>query len=209
MDSTLTRELDLRAVRNATLRFKLWFDIERDYDYAYVSVSRDGGRTWTSLRGRHTTDRDPLNVAYGPGYSGTSGGDAPVWVDEQIDLTPYTGGRILLRFEYVTDEASVEDGLAIDDLSVAEVGLHDDAESDNGWQSAGFLRVDDELPQHFIVQVVEQDSGDVVTVRRVDLDSANDAEIRIPDSVKRATIVVSGATVGTTEPAGYRWEIRR
>jgi hypothetical protein len=210
MDSTLTRELDLRAVRAATLRFKLWFNIEQDWDYAYVAVSQDGGRTWTALHGRHTTDRDPLKVAYGPGYSGTSGGsEGPAWVDEQIDLSPYAGERILLRFEYVTDEASVEDGLAIDDLSVPEIDLRDDAESDNGWQSAGFLRVTDELPQRFIVQVVEQDARDAATVRRVDLDGANDAEVRIPASAKKATVIVSGATLGTTVPASYRWQVGR
>jgi hypothetical protein len=210
MNSTLTRELDLRAVRTATLRFKLWFEIERDYDYAYVSVSRDGGRTWTALHGRHTTDRDPLEVAYGPGYSGRSGSGAEAtWVDEEIDLSPYAGEQILLRLEYVTDEASVEDGLAIDDLSVAEIGLRDDAESDGGWQASGFLRVTDTLPQRFILQVVERDARDAVTVRRIDLDVANDAQIRIPASAKTATVVVAGATLGTTEPAGYRWQIGR
>ena len=210
LNSTLTRELDLRAVRSATLRFKLWFEIERDYDYAYVSASRDGGRTWTALRGRHTTDRDPLKVAYGPGYSGRSGGGSDAaWVDEEIDLSPYAGERVLLRFEYVTDEASVEDGLAIDNLEIPEIGFRDDAETDGGWQVAGFLRVTDTLPQQFIVQVVEQDARDAFTVRRIDLDAANNGQIRIPASAKTATVVVSGATLSTTEPAGYRWQIGR
>jgi hypothetical protein len=123
--------------------------------------------------------------------------------------SPYAGERILLRFEYVTDEASVEDGLAIDDLSVPEIGLRDDAESDNGWQANGFLRITDTLPQRFIVQVVEQDARDAVTVRRVDFDAANDAEIRVSSSAKKATIVVSGVTLGTTEPATYRWHVGR
>ena len=210
MDSTLTRELDLTGARSATLRFKLWFAIEQDYDYAYVLASRDGGRSWQPLRGRHSTERDPLKIAYGPGYSGVSGGgDTPVWVEEQIDLSAYAGGRVLLRFEYVTDEGAVEDGLAIDDLSIAEIGFVDDAERDNGWQADGFLRVDDTLPQQFIVQIVEEDAAGSVSVRRVDLDAANDALVRVPGAVKKATLVVSGATLGSVEPAQYRWEVRR
>jgi immune inhibitor A len=130
-------------------------------------------------------------------------------VDEEIDLSAYAGSRILLRFEYVTDEATVEDGLALDDLSITEIGLRDDAETDGGWHSSGFLRVADTLPQRFIAQVVELDDRDVATVRRIDLDAANDAEIVIPRTARRATIVLSGATLGTTQPAPYRWEVRR
>lgn len=209
LDSTLTRSVDLRSVGSATLRFKLWFNIEHDYDYAYVSASRDGGRTWQALAGRHTTDRDPLRVAYGPGYSGRSGGgEVAAWVDEEIDLSPFAGSQILLRFEYVTDEATVADGLAIDDLSIAEINLRDDAETDGGWQSSGFLRLTSPLAQRFIVQVVEE-RGDTVSVRRIDLDAANDGQITIPSGTEKATLVISGATLGTTEQAGYRWELRR
>jgi immune inhibitor A len=209
LNSTLTREVDLRSVRAATLRFKLWFDIEQDYDYAYVAASRDGGRTWQALPGRHTTDRDPLRIAYGPGYSGRSGGgESATWVDEVIDLSPFAGEQILLRFEYVTDEATVADGLAIDDLSIAEIGLRDAAETDGGWQPSGFLRISGPLAQRFIVQLVEQRDGAATTVRRIDLDAANDAQITIPRTAGTATLLVSGATLGTNEPASYRWEVR-
>ncbi|MGH2599424.1 MAG: hypothetical protein ACRDJ9_08565, partial [Dehalococcoidia bacterium] len=181
MDSTLTRTVDLRSVSSATLRFRLWFSIERDYDYAYVAASRDGGRTWQMLAGQQTTDRDPLRIAYGPGYSGRSGGgEAAAWVEETIDLSQYAGEQILLRFEYVTDEATTADGLAIDDLSIPEIGWRDDAESDGGWQSGGFLRITEPLPQRFIVQLVETDANDANTVRRIALDGTNDAEITVP-----------------------------
>jgi hypothetical protein len=50
---------------------------------------------------------------------------------------------------------------------------------------------------------------DSVPVGRVDLDAANDGQVRIPAAAKTATVVVAGATLGTTEPAGYRWQIGR
>src|SRR3989304_1216850 len=44
IDSRLTREFDLGGLTRATLRFSTWFDIERGWDYAYVTASTDGGR---------------------------------------------------------------------------------------------------------------------------------------------------------------------
>ena len=49
MDSTLTRSFDLTQVKgkHATLQFATWFDLEHDYDYAFVEVSTDGAN-WTT-----------------------------------------------------------------------------------------------------------------------------------------------------------------
>lgn len=205
LDATLTRELDLRSVTTATLRFKTWYDIEHAYDYAYVTVSTDGGASWTVLRGRQTTDVDPLGMAYGPGYTGRSGGgETPVWVDEQIDLTPYAGRRALLRFEYVTDESAVAAGLALDDISVPEIGFFDDAEQDGGWQAAGFRRLTAPLPQRYLIQLVVEEGGGW-TSRRVDVAPDGTVEIRIPGGQQRAAVIIAGATYGTNLPADYQW----
>ena len=66
------------ARRAPALAFKTWFDIERWYDWGYVSVSTDGGATWQALAGSQTNGEDPAKQAIGPGYSGSSGaGDEP------------------------------------------------------------------------------------------------------------------------------------
>ena len=134
IDTTLTREVDLTGVDSATLHFWTWFDIEKWYDYGYVEVSTDGGETWQVLPGRQTTEEDPVRQAYGPGYTGKSGGgDTPEWVEESIDLSAFAGQKVLLRFEYVTDGGLNTPGWAIDDVSIPEIGLSDDAESDGDW----------------------------------------------------------------------------
>jgi immune inhibitor A len=209
IDTTLTRTLDLRQVSKATLQFKTWFDIERGYDYAYVCVSTDGGKSWQAQRGRQTTDFDPLGQAYGPGYTGVSGGGrAPAWVDESIDLTPYAGQQVLVRFEYVSDEAAAAAGFAVDDISVPEIGFSDDAESDNGWQASGFTRLTAPLTQRYIIQFVYDDGGGWKAAR-VEVDAAGQAEVRIPGNLSRAGVIVAGATYGTNLPAAYRWELDR
>ncbi len=209
IDTTLTRELDLRDLPSATLTSWTWYDIERWYDYGYVEVSTDGGDTWQVLSGRHTTEGDPLRLAYGPGYTGASGGgEEPAWVEESIDLTPFAGQRVLLRFEYVTDSGLNTSGWAIDDIAVPELGWVDDAESDGGWEAQGFRRLEGPLPQRFIVRVIE--IGNETRVSDVPLDANNHAEIRLPGfgaGVTKAVILIAATTDGTTEPAPYRYSL--
>jgi len=209
IDTTLTRELDLTDLPSATLTFWTWYDIERWYDYGYVEVSTDGGQTWQVLSGRHTTEDDPLRLAYGPGYTGTSGGgEEPAWVEESIDLTPFAGQRVLLRFEYVTDSGLNTSGWAIDDITVPELGWLDDAESDGGWEAQGFRRLEGPLPQRFIVRAIE--IGTETRVTDLPLDADNHAEIRLSGfgaGLTKAVILIAGATDGTSEPATYRYSL--
>ena len=88
-----------------------------------------------------------------------------------MDLTPYAGKNILLRFEYVTDDAVNKQGFSIDDIRIPEIGFQDDAESDaGGWEPRGFVRSDNAVPQRYIVQIVEL--GGQSQVRRFDFPPA-------------------------------------
>ncbi|MDP2663802.1 MAG: immune inhibitor A, partial [Dehalococcoidia bacterium] len=60
MDSTLTREFDLQGVQKASLRFWTWYDLEKPWDYVYVEVSVDNGKTWSILPGKSSTLDNPL-----------------------------------------------------------------------------------------------------------------------------------------------------
>ncbi|HEY8477754.1 MAG TPA: hypothetical protein VIN09_12900, partial [Chloroflexota bacterium] len=205
-DLRLTREVDLRGRDRATLQFWAWWDLETDYDYCYVSASTNGGQTWTSLRGRHTTTRNPTGNNLGHGYTGESGG----WVEERVDLTPYTGRRIFLRFECLTDDAFAGPGFAVDDVRIPEIGWTDDAEADGGWQAEGFVRTDNRLPQVFDVQLVEY-RGDTLVVRPVPLDEHlhGSAVVRgLGEDVQRAVLVVTASAPATLEPAGYTFTVR-
>jgi len=210
IDSTLTAEFDLSGLASATLRFRAWYDIEEHWDYAYVMASEDGGSTWHILPGRHTTDENPLSLAYGPAYTGKSGGgDTPSWVEEEVDLTPFAGKKILLRFEYITDEGVNLDGFAVDDIEIPELGFIDDAEGDGPWQADGFLRLTGPLPERFVVQVIEM--GETTSVTTLPLDEANGGEVRLSgfgSTLDKAVLVVAAATDGTRQPATYRYSLR-
>jgi len=210
IDSTLTAEFDLTALDSATLRFRAWYDIEKHWDYANVMASTDGGDTWRILPGRNTTEENPLDLAYGPAFTGKSGGnDGPSWMDEEVDLTPFAGEKILLRFEYITDEGVNLDGFAIDDISIPELGFFDDAENDGPWLAEGFRRLTSPLTQRFVVQVIE--FGQTTTVTTLPLDELNAGEVRLSgfgSTLEKAVIVIAAATDDTRQPATYRYSLR-
>jgi hypothetical protein len=76
-NARMTRSLDLRAVLTASLTFDAWYSLPRGVDYAYVSVSDDGGETWTALLLEGATENNPLGAAYAPGLTGVSSTEAP------------------------------------------------------------------------------------------------------------------------------------
>jgi immune inhibitor A len=126
LDNWMYKAFTLPA--GASLTAKVRYDIELDWDYAYVVVSTDNGATWTSVETNLSTTTDPNGQNLGFGITGSSG-DA--WVDLSADLSAYTG-NVLVGFRYWTDPAVAPTGLSIDDISVAG-GAVDGAEADAGW----------------------------------------------------------------------------
>lgn len=207
---TLTRAFDLTGLSQATLEVWLWYDIEEDWDYAYIEASTDGGQTWDILKGQYTTDFNPNGNSFGHAYTGKSASadEAAIWVEEEIDLTPYVGQQILLRFEYITDDAVNHVGFCVDDIAIPELDYFDEAESDEQWIAEGFIRTNNILPQRFVVQLIEL--GPDIRVRRMELDEAQTGRLAVEGlgkGVERAVLVVSGLAPVTTEPASYEYSI--
>lgn len=211
--STLTRRLDLRNVPRATLTFRLWHELERDYDYAFVTVSTDGGIRWQTLPGITTRTDDPQGHNLGHGLTGISGvpdaalgGARGRWIDERIDLTPFAGQEVLLRFWVISDAAINGPGLLLDDVRIPEIAFSDGAETDDGgWEAMGFVRTSGILPQHWIVRLVLFD-GDETKVIAPALDAQGRASVQLTPG-QRAILLLSGATPFTTEPASYRIDL--
>jgi hypothetical protein len=206
IDSKLTREFDLSGMDSATLEFWTWYSIEKDWDFAYVEVSTDDGGIWTILEGQHTTDENPVGNSYGHGFTGVTGG----WVQESIDLSPYTGGKVLVRFEYITDDAVYRDGFVIDDIAIPELGYFHDTETDGGWHSEGFERIDNVFPQDYFVQVIEMGSDGTSTVRDMQLDGQRAGTLRINgfgSELEHAVVVISPATLDTHQNASFSLDV--
>lgn len=213
--STLTREFDLSALESATLEFSTWYEIELNWDYAYVTVSTDNGETWTPLKGTLTTDDDPQGNNLGNGITGVSGspgvetdeGTHGVWLEEQMDLTPYAGQKILLRFWMVHDAAYNAQGMLIDNIRIPELNYQDGAEDPNpeGWIAEGFVRTSGNLPQLWELRLIKQQGGNT-SVEEIEVDAEGRATITL-ERGSNAILMISGATPFTTSPAIYSYTI--
>ena len=206
-DLQLTRDFDLTGVKDATLKFWIWYDLEKDWDYGYVSVSTDGGQTWQLLKSPSMTDSNPTESNYGWGYTGKSGDDPAQWVQESIDLTPYAGQKIRVAFDVINDMAVNRPGMAIDDVEVPEINYTEDFETGaGGWQPQGWLRTNNFVPQRYVVQLVSHGRDGNVTVSRLPVNEDNTARWDIPLSqLNKAILVVSPMALKTTEVARYNW----
>ncbi len=220
--STLTHSVNLEGLDSAVLQFDTWYELEQHYDYAFVSVSVDNGATWQTLPGMHTTNEDPHGANYGNGLNGVSG--APgidtsssvrgSWVTETMDLSPYVGQSILLRFWQISDDAFNAPGLLVDNISIcsntveAQCVLEDDVEAGYGdWHAEGFARIDGELPQTWELRLIHTDADGYLSVRDIPTDAAGQAIITL-DAHERSILVVAATTSHTTELASYQLRIQ-
>ena len=213
-DATLTQAFDLRALDKATLEVWMWYDIEEEWDYAYVQVSTDGGQTWDILPGPSSTSDDPNGNSFGPAYTGASEG----WTREAFDLDAYAGTQALVRFEYITDDGVNRAGWLIDDVCVIELDACEDFESGPGdWVGEGFVYSDNQVTQRYLVQVIlidERASGEgsgAMRVLRMPLDEMQRGRLEVRDRTQeggKAILVISAIAPATTEVAAYEYAVQ-
>nr|WP_082892677.1 immune inhibitor A domain-containing protein [Rossellomorea aquimaris] len=135
LHNVLSTTVDLTNATSAAFNFKAWYDIETDWDYAYVTVNGE------PVASDITTNTDPYGSNLGNGITGSSNG----WIDASFDLSAYAGEEVEVAIEYVTDAAVSNPGLFADDISVVVDGeevLFDDAEGDALVKLDGFTKND-------------------------------------------------------------------
>lgn len=84
----------------ATLSYYEWYQTESYCDYMYVSISTNGGSTWTTLQS---------------GYSGFN----TSWTRRTFSLNSYIGYQVKLRFTFSTDGSVTYYGWYLDSLRIA------------------------------------------------------------------------------------------
>lgn len=209
IDTTLTHSFDLRHVSGqpVTMTFHTWYDLGGAA--AQVEISQDGGKTWTV---------PTVNLATGGniccGYSDHSGnGSAADWEEDSINLTPYAGKQIQVRFELVEQSNIHPQGLTLDDIAIPAIGFHDDVSSDNGWQAAGFVRVPNVLPQTYILQaVIYPADGGAPRVQRIAVDPATGGAsttfAQFGGTIDHVTLAVSAVAPSILTPAPFELSAR-
>lgn len=200
MASSLVLELTPRA--GERLEGRLWQQLEEDWDYAYLQASTDGGERWQNLSLAGSRTKNPNGNNLGLGLSGRSQG----WEDWSLDLAPYAGRPLRLRWLVLTDDAVSESGLALDGLR--RVGPDGQARplsaEDPAWRSAGWQLLPLDLPGRWGLQVVVR-GHERLAVRRFGADGQGRATLSLDDIPDDATVtlIVSAMTPGTRSSAGY------
>ncbi|MDI6809631.1 MAG: M14 family zinc carboxypeptidase [Candidatus Eisenbacteria bacterium] len=112
LDSRLSSVEGVDVASADSLKLWCWYDIESNYDYAYVEMSADGGMTFESIPGNITTNYDPHGGNAGNGITGSSGG----WVLGSFPLSQFSGKTVWMRIRYQTDQSVTGEGLYADDV---------------------------------------------------------------------------------------------
>ncbi len=160
LDSAAVTPVTVPAA-DPTLTFDAKYGAELGYDYAYVQVSTDGGKTYTSVAGDKTVD-GPLGAA----LNGTTEGFEP----HTFDLSAYAGQSVLLSFRYVSDGGVNEGGLLVDDVKLGGTTISD------GSSLAPFkspTEISPQTVQNWNVKLVGIRAGKVATVLQVEWNGRN------------------------------------
>ncbi|KPL00513.1 MAG: hypothetical protein AMJ91_04320, partial [candidate division Zixibacteria bacterium SM23_73_3] len=112
VNNKVTTQNSIKVQPKDTLKLWCWYQIETDWDYAYLEISTDGGNSFLSIPGNITTDYNPHGTNLGNGITGSSGG----WVQGIFDLTEHEGEEFYLRLRYVTDSWYYYEGFYADDI---------------------------------------------------------------------------------------------
>jgi immune inhibitor A len=199
-NADLTAVFDLTNLSTATFSFAAWYDLEEEYDFAYLSISTDNGQSWQLLSPNHGTAGE-----YGPAFNGRSDDERDHqngWVKERISLNSYVGRPIMLRFDVLTDSAVSGRGFAVDDLAIPELNYFSDVESETPeWAAQGFVRAGHKAPQLWAVQLIED--GPIPTVLRLPLNELNQGQWRLEIGKAGGVLAITPLTPFVDAPANY------
>ena len=187
----LMAAVDLSGPGAASLDFAVWHDLEVGYDYAYLSISADGGQTWDLL-----SPGQPAAGVYGAAWGGAGG-----WRRESIRLDAYDGRPVLLRFDVVTDSEGLGRGFALGELMVAGAAVQP------LWQPDGFVLTGRLLPQRWEVRLIRE--GQTPEVIPLALDESNRGQLAVELGPEGGALLVMPLTPFVATTAGYWLRVER
>ena len=147
----LNTSMTKTGVAGSSLTAQVNYDIEEDWDYAFLEASANGGTSWTPVTSNLSDtsgDQSGFNTSK-TGLTGTSAG----WKALSATLP---AGTNAVRFRYQTDGAVAEKGFRVDDIAVDGVALGTAETADEGWAFDGFRRTTgSEVEKFFNAYVAE------------------------------------------------------
>lgn len=200
VDTTLTREFDLSAYSgNISMTFDFWYDLEEDFDYGYVLVSQDG-QTWRVLDINYCDYQKNDGTNLGCTFSGYT----ESWQTQTVNLSEFAGTKVWLRFEMISDGALSNEGIAVDNIKIPEIGYEETFETgDGGWVADGFSRIQNAIPQTFLVSIITSNSD--LPVKKYSVSAGEELDLMLDPNCfgNDPILVVSGSSRYTRQEAQY------
>ena len=206
LDTTMTRSVALPAGIVA-LSAKVRYNIEQDWDYAYLTVNGNPVAT------NRSTATSPNGQNFGNGITGVQTG----WVDLTADLSSFAGQTVTLGFRYWTDGAQQGQpgqtsvpGFQIDDISITGQPTRRSRGQRRVDIHSGLRRVpcDDRIRDPRVLQRVRRREQAVPRLRRRNADRA--VQLRRHDRRELGRAVpVPGRTAGLVLGQLVRGQQRR
>jgi hypothetical protein len=161
----LTRTIDLTGASAGTLKFWTSYDLEADWDYAFVEAHPVGSDDWTTLPDANGHTQQGTGESCASGWdelhpflehyqnpascepTGTSGqwhaatGNSNGWQEWSVDLSQYAGQQVEVSIAYASDWGTQGLGAFVDDATVVVDGVEQSTtsfETDlGGWTVSG------------------------------------------------------------------------
>ena len=133
IDHYMYRPVTLAA--GASLSAMVSYQIELNWDYAYVVVSTNDGLSWESVETNLSTTTDPNGQNFGFGITGST----KRWTKLTADLSAYSGD-VLVGFRYWTDAAMTEPGFMADEIAISGYATDGAETVTDYWTFDGFKR---------------------------------------------------------------------
>lgn len=117
INHNITFEFPLHNISNPKLSFDIFFNIEDKFDLVYLEISRDRGESWEIISTKNMTDQHSSFYSTGRHFTNKSNG----WLKEEITLQNISElDKILVRFEYITDDSVNNKGFFIKNISITD-----------------------------------------------------------------------------------------
>jgi len=191
-------DIDLSNVTNASLQFLNRYDLDARGNSGYVEISSTNPESWqvvgtfTGRSARH---------------------------EEEVDLSPFTGHHVMLRFRLNVLYTQYSGGWYLDNISIPAIGYTDTVENGTGnWTTVSWTNVTDQSTGHIHEIVVnyadDGTSPDALIADSLSADgvlmviaAGNRGTPYVPLSLKDRTIASPGSahdavTVGATAETG-------
>ncbi len=206
----LSRPFDLTGLepgQSVHLETRMWWDIEENWDFAYVMASRNG-QDWVLLESEATVPRDRHGRSLGPALTGQNIPADGSWSRDRWDLSSYAGDEVWIRFDYVTDSAMTGTGWVVDEVAIDAIGYQEDFDGDMGdWNVEGWIQTANTIPMDWLVQAViltQRPRGLRLLERRL-ADEFGQAQFAVPELTgdERLYLLVSPLAPMVTGSVSY------